>query len=169
MNLNIRNEQAVDSAAVSELLKAAFANQPYSQNQEYRLVEALRQAQACTLALLAYLGDQLVGVVYASAVTIKPELPQRWYCIAPLAVAPQFQRQGIGQQLMYAALAQLQAQGAQGCVLVGDPHYYERFGFVRKPGLVSPEIPDEFVLQLAWQNAPAQGEVHYHPAFAELE
>ncbi|QLG88794.1 N-acetyltransferase [Chitinibacter bivalviorum] len=172
MELILRDEKIEDANAVTLLLQAAFADHPHSQNQEFRLVNALRDANALSLALVVQKNEVLFGAVHASDVQIVAAgqtLPGRFCCIAPLAVRPEQQRQGIGAQLMVAALLRLREQGYSACVLVGDAAYYNRFGFYQQAGLSSPSIPDEYVLVLNWQAAPVVGEIHYHPAFAELE
>ena len=60
-------------------------------------------------------------------------------------------------------LAQL---GAAGCVLLGDPAYYRRFGFECHAGLVLPGVPPEYFMALAFKGAVPCGAVSYHPAFA---
>ncbi|MNP08272.1 hypothetical protein D3C76_1003330 [compost metagenome] len=66
---------------------------------------------------------------------------------------------------MEAALAGLRELGAEGCVLLGDPGYYSRFGFVVRPGLVLPGVPAEYFQALALGSSWAEGEVSYHAAF----
>lgn len=168
MELTIRAATAADAAAITAVLQAAFAQHPHSQNQEYRLVEALRVQGGLSVALCAWQGEQLCGLVCASPVQL-PMSAEGWYCIAPLAVLPALQGQGIGQQLMLAVLHKLQAIGAAGCVLVGEPDYYQRFGFSADPALTSAGIPPEYVLSRAFGSQQAQGEIIYHPAFAVLE
>ena len=63
-------------------------------------------------------------------------------------------------------LALLKAQGAQGCVLVGDPLYYERFGFRNFPELVHEGIPQEYFLVLPFHENVPQGSVLFHPGFS---
>ncbi|WP_027469849.1 GNAT family N-acetyltransferase [Deefgea rivuli] len=168
MELSIQVEQAADVEAVENLMLQAFANHPHSNNQEYKLVNALRVAGACAVALLAKKDGALCGAVYASLIQLNG-VEDGWYCIAPVAVSPAEQKQGIGQALMRAALHQLQQLGAKGCVIVGDPAYYSRFGFARHEGLVSPGIPDEYVMGLAFADAKPQGRIDYHAAFLAME
>ena len=66
---------------------------------------------------------------------------------------------------MHAALGALREQGAQGCVLLGEPAYYGRFGFRAEPGLVLPGVPPEYFQALCLRPPMAQGEVQYSPAF----
>ncbi|MCY1379125.1 hypothetical protein D3C81_2016270 [compost metagenome] len=66
---------------------------------------------------------------------------------------------------MHAALAGLRELAAQGCVLLGDPAYYARFGFAPQPGLVLPGVPPEYFQALSFSGHWPQGEVSYHLAF----
>ena len=64
-----------------------------------------------------------------------------------------------------AAISALQAQSAQGCVLLGEPDYYRRFGFRTVPGLELPGVPAEYFQALSFEGPPPQGQVSYHRAF----
>lgn len=66
---------------------------------------------------------------------------------------------------MRAALAELRDAGAAGCVLLGDPAFYRRFGFAPRPGLTLPGVPAEYFMAIAFGNAMAEGEVAFHQAF----
>jgi putative acetyltransferase len=54
---------------------------------------------------------------------------------------------------------------AQGCVVLGDPVYYGRFGFVSDPNLRYGNVPPEYFQRLAFRNAVPKGEVSFHPGF----
>lgn len=73
---------------------------------------------------------------------------------------------GIGSQLMRSALTALEARGASGCVLLGDPDYYARFGFKAVEGLVYPGVPAEYFQALSFNGTFPRGEVAYHAAFS---
>ena len=78
---------------------------------------------------------------------------------------PEFQKQGIGKSLIHEGLSLLKALGAKGCVLVGDPKYYERFGFRNIPDLVLDGVPQEYFLALPFRKNEAQGVVVFHQGF----
>ncbi len=82
-------------------------------------------------------GQQVVGHIAFSPVTIDGR-DLGWYGLGPLAVHPDRQRLGIGALLVRTGLDLLRDQAAQGCVLLGDPLYYARFGFRQDPGLEFP-------------------------------
>ncbi|MCA9422055.1 MAG: N-acetyltransferase [Nitrospira sp.] len=78
-----------------------------------------------------YLGD-IVGYVAASPISISGGT-QHWYGLGPISVKPECQRQGVGSQPMQQALTELRKLGATGCVVLGEPQYYGRFGFKAEP------------------------------------
>lgn len=80
-------------------------------------------------------------------------------------MAPERQGEGIGSQLMLHALDKLREAGAAGCVVLGDPHYYGRFGFAPAAGLVLPRVPPAYFQAIAFVATIAQGTVAYHDAF----
>lgn len=59
----------------------------------------------------------------------------------------------------------LRKAGATGCVLLGEPEYYKRFGFANNPALVLKDVPQEYFLGLDFQPNQSRGYVTYHPAF----
>ena len=87
-----------------------------------------------------------------------------WYGLGPVAVAPERQGAGIGAALINAGLDELRARGAAGCVLLGDPAYYERFGF-RSGGLRYGAADPRYVMGLAFGAEQPTGEIGYHEAF----
>jgi putative acetyltransferase len=80
-------------------------------------------------------------------------------------VRPDRQRQGIGQALVHAGLDGLRAMRAHGCVVLGDPAYYGRFGFVSDPGVYYGDVPPEYFQRLSFGGEAPRGEVSFHGAF----
>ena len=160
----IRNEIEADVEVISEILLAAFEHEPHSQQTEPFIVKALRVAQALTISLVAEVDGKVVGHIAFSPITIS-DGTRNWYGIGPLAVLPGHQKQGIGKALMHEGLSRLKTLGAQGCVLVGDPEYYQRFGFSTLPGLILEGVPPENFLVLPFAENKAQGVVEFHPGF----
>jgi putative acetyltransferase len=161
----IRSETAADIETIAEVTRAAFAAVPISHQTEHFIVSALRQANALTISLVAEAEGQIVGHIAFSPLTITDGSPD-WYGLGPISVLPACQRQGIGKALMHEGLSRLQALGANGCVLVGDPNYYERFGFKSLPELTHEGVPQEYVLSLLFGDNRAQGQVTFHESFA---
>jgi putative acetyltransferase len=160
-------ETPADLAAIAAINQRAFAGQAHSDQQEHLLVAALRAAGALELSLLAWINGEAVGHIAFSKVTID-EQPGGWYGLAPLAVLPPYHHQGIGAALVLAGLQLLRERGAVGCVVLGEPAYYGRFGFSSNTDLpCALPVPAEYfmVLPLCEQAASAKGTVSFHPLF----
>ncbi|MCC8947638.1 putative acetyltransferase [Bradyrhizobium sp. USDA 4518] len=163
--MQIKDERPEDAAAISRITAAAFATAPHSSGTEARIVEALRQADALTISLVAVSDDgSIFGHVAFSPVRIEGVVG-RWYGLGPVSVAPDLQRQGTGGALIRAGLARLAAMNADGCVLLGDPAYYSRFGFVSDPALTYGGEPSPYFQRLVLKGDPPKGDVKYHAAF----
>ena len=164
MSSAIRAERPEDAEAISALITEAFATAPHSDGAEAAIVEALRSAGALTISLVAHEGSQLFGHVAFSPVTIG-QADRGWFGLGPVAVLPTNQSRGVGLALIDAGLKELRSRGASGCVVLGEPGYYARFGFRADPRLTFPGPPPEYFQTLRWSDHSAEGEVAYHPAF----
>jgi len=160
----IRNETISDIEAITEVTIAAFQNLPISNHTEQFIINALRDANALTISLVAEVGGQVVGHIAFSPVTIS-DGSLNWYGLGPISVLPEYQKQGIGKSLMHEGLSLLKALGGEGCALVGDPNYYERFGFRNIPDLIHDGIPQEVFLVLPFDKKIPQGTVVFHVGF----
>ena len=164
MIIIIRNEAESDVQAISEITKAAFENNPHSNHTEEFIINALRDANALTISLVAVVGKRVVGHIAFSPVTIS-DGSTGWYGLGPISVLSELQKQGIGKSLIREGLSLLKSLGAKGCVLVGDPGYYERFGFRSLPDLVIDGVPQENILVLAFEESKISGNVVFHEGF----
>ena len=160
----IRPEEPSDIDAIRAINVAAFAGQPYSQQTEHLIVDALRDNGALSVSLVAVREEQTVGHAAFSEAVVG-EMADGWYLAGPVAVLPEFQHLGIGSTLMLSGLERLRARHAKGCVLVGDPGFYRRLGFEMYPGLAYEGVPDEFVLGLSFGDEAPTGEIKAHRAF----
>lgn len=165
MNLSIRDETPGDVDAIARITEAAFANAPHASRTEHRIVDALREAGQLSVSLVALEGDELVGHVALSPVALSSG-DRGWYGLGPISVRPDRQGHGIGSALMVEAIERLKAGHAAGCVLLGDPRYYARFGFSACARLVLPGVPAEYFQALPLAGALPAAEVGYHAAFA---
>ncbi|MGL5076763.1 MAG: GNAT family N-acetyltransferase [Waterburya sp.] len=164
MNIIIRQEIASDIADIKALTARAFLNAPHTSHTEQFIVDALRNSGNLTVSLVAEVDGQIVGHVAISPVSITDE-SQRWYGLGPISVAPEYQGIGIGSQLIRQALATLSELGASGCVLVGEPKYYSRFGFKAEPNLVLPNVPPEYFQAISFGAQIPSGIVSFHESF----
>jgi putative acetyltransferase len=160
----LRDEIPGDEAAIHQLTKITFAPIEMSDGSEPQIVDALRENGDLTLSLVVLNGDQIVGHIAFSPVTIS-ESSGQWFGLGPVSVHPEHQRAGIGRQLIEAGLERLRSLNAAGCVLLGDPAYYGRFGFSSPDDLTFGEVPMEYIQALAFGPALAKGEVQYASAF----
>lgn len=162
--MEIRDEQPGDADGVRSLTTEAFAPMPFSSGTEAAIVDALRAAGALTVSLVAVEDGAIVGHVAFSPVTIGGR-DLRWYGLGPVSVRPDRQRGGIGGRLIREGFARLQRRGAAGCVVLGDPGYYGRFGFEADPRLVYGDAPTAYFQRLAFGDAVPAGEVAFHSGF----
>lgn len=164
MEITIRTETAADIPAIAEVTRRAFATLEVSQHTEQFIIAGLRAAGALSVSLVAEMGERLVGHIAFSPVQISDGTPN-WFGVGPLSVEPEFQKQGIGTRLMHEGLATVRRLGAQGCMLVGHPGYYTRFGFKNEPGLMLEGVPPEVFFCLGFGKAVPAGNAIFHPAF----
>jgi putative acetyltransferase len=169
MSLSIRPEEPADSAAIRRVLEAAFPTAA-----EARLVDLLRAGGRLLISLVAEEDGALVGYIAFSPVQIEGEaLEGIGLGLAPLAVMPGFQSQGIGSRLVREGLAACQRAGYGFVVVLGGPGFYRRFGFERADlrGLGNEYGADEefMVRELRDGAIPGRGGVvRFGPEFAEF-
>src|SRR5262245_52243646 len=168
--LTLRCETPEDIPAIHNINTAAFG-----QANEADLVDALRQHNALTISLVAVKDGHLVGHIAFSPVTITSSTATiEALGLAPMAVLPDYQRRGIGSQLVEAGLTACHNTPYGVVVVLGHPHYYPRFGFTpAKPlGIMwEHDDPEEaFLVKEIQEGALAQirGVVKYRPEFATV-
>lgn len=187
----LRPEHQGDVGAIREINLSAFASPA-----EADLVEALRAAAAVTLSAVVVLGatrpaegrpstseqgklwtgeiygGEIVGHVMFTPVTVttdKGEVPLLG--LGPVAVMPTRQRHGIGTMMVAGCLEHLRARGQRGVVVVGDPRFYRRFGFIEagRWGLQCElEVPEDCFMALALTPGllgGVSGTVRYRPEY----
>jgi predicted N-acetyltransferase YhbS len=163
-NIKIREESADDVLAISRVTAAAFLAAPFSSHTEEFIVGALRQAGKLTVSRVATHNDEVVGHAAISPTSISGNAAG-WYGLGPVSVLPRYQRRGIGSALIMDALLVLSSGGAAGCVVLGEPAFYERFGFSANEGLTLPGFPPQNFLAVAFDSSIPKGVVSYHEAF----
>lgn len=165
MNVKIRKEVISDVSDIKVLTTAAFLNAPHTSHTEQFIVNALRRSGNLTVSLVAEADEQIVGHVAASPVSIS-DGSQGWYGLGPISVDPEYQGIGIGSQLMRQALATLRELGASGCVVLGEPKYYSRFGFKAEPNLALSGVAPEYFQAISFGARIPSGLVSYHESFS---
>ena len=167
--MHIRAERPADIAAIRHVNALAFDT-----GTEANLVDALREQANPIVSLVAEEGEAMTGHILFSPVTLSSQPDLRIMGLAPMAVVPARQRQGIGSALVRAGLDECRRIGAAAVVVLGHAEYYPRFGF--RPasafGLVSEyEVPDEVFMALELEAGALRGPggtISYHPAFASV-
>jgi putative acetyltransferase len=160
----IRAERAADHGAIYDITKRAFAPMPYADGDEQELIDKLREAGALALSLVAEKDGVVVGQISFSPAFAADDSPG-WYALGPVSVEPELKHQGIGSQLIRTGIAWLNEQDAAGCVLVGNPAYYSRFGFRLFPELAPEGEPAEYFQILPLGVAEPDVVVGFHSAF----
>lgn len=160
----IRPEASQDIPYIRTLTDAAFVGVEHSSQTEGAIVDALRDAGALTVSLVAELDGSVIGHVGFSPVLIDGE-NIGWFGLGPVSVSPGLQRGSVGSTLIKEGLNKLASLGAQGCVVLGDPAYYGRFGFSSDHALRYGDVPPEYFQSLVLGGESAAGEVTYHAGF----
>ena len=138
----IRREIPEDIEAIRHVNEEAFGGK-----EEADIVDALRKRSAAVLSLVATDKGRVIGHILFSPVIIESESSSFGaVALAPMSVLPEYQRKGIGSELVRAGLDECRALGHELVVLVGHADYYPRFGFVpaRERSIECEfEVPDE--------------------------
>lgn len=165
----IRQETGSDLDAVRKVNTQAFESPA-----EASLVDALRERADPVISLVAVEADVVVGHIMFSPVMMPDRPDITLMGLAPMAVATDRQRSGIGSQLVEAGLAECRNLGVDAVVVLGHPEYYPRFGFVPSAqfGFRSEyDVPEDVFMALELRSGSlsgSTGQVRYHTAFNEL-
>jgi len=165
--IEIREEQPGDVDAVREVNRQAF-----EQEQEGRIVDALRERGAAILSLVAVADGVVVGHIIFSPLTVGPVVGA---ALGPMAVVPAHQRQGIGGRLVTRGVERLRERGCPFIVVIGHPEYYPRFGFrsAGAQGLTCEwDVPAEaFMVNILNRQAGGslRGRARYREEFSTIE
>jgi len=127
--MNIRKANTQDIDAIRKLYLSAF---PESENEIVAKLATdllFENADPPIIGLVAEINESIVGHIAFSPVRIDTFEQCQAYIVAPLAVKPDFQKQGIGSALITYGMEQLSDRGVHIVFVYGDPNYYGRFGF----------------------------------------
>jgi putative acetyltransferase len=161
--MDVRDESPSDWNAVYRAVSSAFG-----QSAEAELIKELREAGDSVFSLVAEEDGQIVGHVLLSRMAA----PFPALALAPVSVIPTRQRSGIGSALVERAVNRARSEGWAAIFVLGDPNFYERFGFDREAaaGFTSPYVGSHFmVLKLSPSLPATTGELRHAPAFATLD
>jgi putative acetyltransferase len=139
--LQIRHEDVGDIDSIRELNQLAFEG-----DAEAAIVDGLRDHCNDLLSLVAVIDKRVVGHILFSPATIDTRQGQlHGMGLAPMAVHPEFQHQGVGSQLVEQGMAELRDRGVPFVIVLGHPDYYPRFGF---------EPASTYGIHCQWEGVP---------------
>lgn len=165
----IREEEKTDWAAVYAVNVAAFPTPA-----EAHLVEALRQQAELVISLVAIEDQAVVGHIMFTPVTLLGHHDLSLMGLAPMAVAPEHQRKGVGSALVIAGLERCKQMSVGGVVVLGHPGFYPRFGFlpsIRFSLISEYDVPEDVFMALELEAGYFQsvsGTIKYHSSFSEV-
>lgn len=170
--VSFSQEKNDNIVAIEQVITAAFG-----QEKEAKLVEAIRNSQNFIpeLSIVATEESNLLGHILFSPIVIEAQgrtIPA--LALAPLAVIPSRQREGIGTQLVQVGLSKCRQLNHSLVIVLGHPSYYQRFGFqtASQFGIRAPfSVPDEAFMVLELKTGTLQGInglVHYPAYFNEV-
>ncbi len=160
----IRPESPADVAAIHAVTLDAFKGHPYSDGTEHLIVDRLRDADALSLSLVAEVEGEVVGHIAFSPVELS-DGSKHWFGLGPVSVLPSFQGQGIGGALIRRGLEMLKEQVAAGCVVVGNPELYRKYGFQNDAGMTYADCAPQYFLTQPLSSTSASGMVTFNAAF----
>ncbi len=141
--IKIRKEDQNDYDSVRIVNDLAFG-----QSEEGRIVDKLRKTCQETISLVAVIGDKIIGHIFFSPVEIiHNDTHIIGMGLAPMAVLPDFQKQGIGSLLVKEGLQRIKKTDCSFIIVLGHEHYYPRFGF---------ELASKYGLKAQWEGVPEE-------------
>lgn len=169
MSLFLRPERPADSAAIAHVNDRAFGGVF-----ESRLVSVIRTGDNFIpeLSIVAVADDDIVGHILFSKILIRSESGEfETLALAPMAVLPEYQKQGIGGRLLTYGLEQVRECGYDSVIVLGHKEYYPKFGFRKAShwNIRSPfQVEDEYFMAIELHTGALDGKagtVEYPPEF----
>lgn len=174
--IRIRQEKEKDQKFVFDLIELAFKEEDLSDKREQFLVEQLRKSEAFIpeLSLVALKGEEIVGHILLTKIKIKGEKKiSESLALAPVSVKPNYQKQGIGGQLIKEAHKRALNLGFESIILLGHENYYPKFGYKKASSYqikLPFEVPDDNCMAIELKPNSLKnidGIVEYPKAFFE--
>ncbi len=163
MTITIRPETQQDHQAVESILLSAFPT-----GAESKVVNAIRENGNAVISLVAVLDEKVIGHILFSPVTTHPATPEKGLGLAPVAVDPVHQSQGVGSKLIRAGLQICIDLQYDYAVVLGSPNYYMRFGFQKANsfGLQNEYGVDAEFMVIKFKSLPGSGLVKFSDEFS---
>ena len=163
----IRPEQECDYDEIRSVVKRSFAGAEHTDGDEHNLIDRLRRTDEYIpeLSLVAEVDGRIAGYAMFSSIRIATS---EAIALAPLAVLPEFQSQGIGKALIAAGHRIARKAGFSCCVVLGSPDYSSLSGYLPASGYgITPpfDVPQEYYMVCPLNHPIPSGTVHYSPAF----
>ena len=172
MNTTIRKEEEKDHKQIYEVNKLAF-----QQENESKLIEKIRKSENFIpeLSIVAEIDNRIVGHILFSKIKIIGDSDYESLALAPMAVIPEFQKRGIGSELIKKGIDKAKELGFDSIIVLGHKEYYPKFGFQRasKWNIKCPfEVPDDVFMAIELTEKAFEGKagtVEYPDEFNEAE
>jgi predicted N-acetyltransferase YhbS len=172
MNTTIRKEEVKDHKQIYEVNKLAF-----QQENESKLIEKIRKSENFIpeLSIVAEIDNRIVGHILFSKIKIIGDSDYESLALAPMAVIPEFQKRGIGSELIKKGIDKAKELGFDSIIVLGHKEYYPKFGFQRasKWNIKCPfEVPDDVFMAIELTEKAFEGKagtVKYPDEFNEAE
>ena len=163
--MKLRPERPDETQMLRALTEAAFAPMSFSDGTEGQALDQLREDGDLVFSQVVEEGEEVIGHVALSPAQVGGAAG--WYGLGPISVREDHQRRGVGSALMTAAIDWAKEQKSHGLVLLGNPAYYSRFGFISDEALTHLTVPSEYVQALSF-SAPARGEIVFASALQSI-
>lgn len=171
MNITIRKEEENDHIQIYDVNKSAF-----QQENEGKSIEKIRKSENFIpeLSIVAELNNRIVGHILFSKIKIVGDSNYQSLFLAPMAVIPEFQKRGIGSELIKRGMDKAKELGFNSIIVLGHKEYYPKFGFQRASrwGIKCPfEVPDDVFMAIELTEKALEGKagtVEYPDEFNEV-
>ena len=129
-----RPAQKADLDSILKVVETAFSDEENKVIKNLVLELSKEAASQSIKSLVAEVDNQVIGYVSYSPIFLRSDSCTSGYILAPLAVSPEYHKQGVGSKLVNDGIDMLTKDGAAVLLVYGDPNYYGRFGFKEEIG-----------------------------------
>ena len=134
MKMNIRLARKADLRSIRKVVETAFSDEESKVISNLASDLSSETASPSIRSLVAEVDKQVIGYVSYSPIFLRSDASFSGYILAPLAVSPEHQKQGVGSRLISTGVDMLGADGVDVLLVYGDPEYYGRLGFREEVG-----------------------------------